>query len=70
MLEMPGVAGTVVGDLEIPGVEPLENLEIPGVEPIENLEIPVVDTGEMEPDNMEMDLEAPVMAEDPAPEMG
>jgi hypothetical protein len=59
------VSGTIVKDLEIPGVEPLENLETPGVEPIENLEIPGVDTGEMEPDNMEMDLEAPEIGEEP-----
>jgi hypothetical protein len=52
MVEMPGVPGTIVEDLEIPAVEPLENLEIPGVEPIENLEIPGVDTEEMDPDNM------------------
>jgi hypothetical protein len=52
-------------DLEIPGVEPLENLEIPGVEPIENLDIPGVDTEEIDPDNMEMNLEAPEMGEAP-----
>jgi hypothetical protein len=82
MAEMPGVPETTTEDLEfavaeqdleIPGVEPLENLEIPGVEPIENLEIPGVDTEEIpgvdteeiEPDNMEMNLEAPEMGEAP-----
>jgi hypothetical protein len=64
-VEMPGVPETIAEDLEIPGVEPLENLEIPGVEPIENLEIPGVDTEEIDPDNMEMDLEAPEMGEAP-----
>jgi hypothetical protein len=68
MVEMPGVPETIAEDLESPGVdqdldmprvEPLENLEIPGVEPIEKLEIPGVDTEEIEPENMEMNLEAP-----------
>jgi hypothetical protein len=92
MTEIPGVPETTTEDvefpiaepdIEIPGVEPLDNPEIPGVEPIGNSEIPGVPIGNpeipgvdaeeipgvdnkvIEPDNMEMNLEAPEMEEAP-----